>query len=60
MAAENALLNSILLVICPMETNVFVIVVPILAPITIGMAFCRFKTPPATRPTTMDVVVEEL
>ncbi len=33
--------------------------VPILAPIIIGIALATFKTPPPTRPTTMDVVEEE-
>ncbi len=33
--------------------------VPILAPMTMGMAFGTVKTPPATRPTTIDVVDEE-
>jgi hypothetical protein len=35
-------------------------VVPMFAPITIGTALSKFKAPPATSPTTMDVVVEEL
>ena len=38
----------------------FVMVVPMFAPITIGTALSKFKAPPATSPTTMDVVVEEL
>jgi hypothetical protein len=43
-----------------METRVLVTVVPIFAPIIIGIAFSKFTTPPATKPTTMDVVVDEL
>jgi hypothetical protein len=56
----TALLNSSLLPICPRETRVFVTVVPILAPITIGIALDTFMTPEPTIPTTMEVVVEEL
>lgn len=43
-----------------METIVLVMVVPILAPIMMGIAPCRVMTPPATKPTVIDVVVEEL
>ena len=58
--APNALLNSIRLEICPNDTKVFVIVVPMLAPIIIGIAVSIVNAPPATSPTTSDVVVEEL
>lgn len=58
--APNALLNSLLFVICPKDTSVLVMVVPIFAPITIGMAVSRVSAPPATNPTTKEVVVDEL
>jgi hypothetical protein len=38
---------------------VFVTEVPILAPMTMGMALVTFNAPPATNPTTMDVVDED-
>ena len=41
------------------ETMVLVTDVPMLAPMTMGMALATFKAPPATRPTTMAVVEEE-
>jgi hypothetical protein len=43
-----------------METIVDVTVVPIFAPITMGTAFSRERIPAATKPTTVQVVVEEL
>ena len=58
--ALNAFLNSTRLVICPNDTKVFVIVVPIFAPIIMGMAELSVSAPPATKPTTNEVVVEEL
>ena len=45
--------------ICGRETRRFVTDVPMLAPMMMGMALTTFKAPPATRPTTMDVVEEE-
>ena len=44
----------------PSDTIVLVIVVPMLAPIMIGTAFCRVMEPDATKATTRDVVVELL
>ena len=44
----------------PNETMVLVIVVPTLAPIMMGVAFCKVIDPDATRATTKDVVVELL
>jgi hypothetical protein len=43
-----------------METMVFVIVVPILAPMMMGIAPGNVSTPPATSPTVIEVVVDEL
>ena len=60
MDAENARLNSLPLLICPIETIVFVTVVPILAPIIMGIAPFKVTAPPETIPTIIDVVVEEL
>jgi hypothetical protein len=59
-AAANAHLNSLLRLICGKEAIVFVIDVPILAPITIGIAVSMVNTPPATRPTTIEVVDDEI
>jgi hypothetical protein len=56
----NALLNSSFRVMWPRATSVHVTVVPILAPITIGIALLMERTPDATKATTMDVVVPEL
>ena len=39
---------------------VLVTVVPIFAPIIIGMAFADDKLPPATSPTIIEVVADEL
>jgi len=55
-----ALLNSIFLEIKLRETRSLVIVVPILAPITMGMASGMFMDPLATIATITDVVVELL
>ena len=41
------------------ETIRLVMVVPILAPITMGMAFSKLRIPEPTRPTIIEVVVEE-
>jgi hypothetical protein len=60
MLAENARLNSTLLVIWPKDTSVLVMVVPIFAPMIIGIDVSSDNAPPATRPTTIDVVVDEL
>jgi len=59
-AAPIALRNSSFLVMCPSDTRVLVTVVPILAPMMMGIAFLSVRKPEATRPTVMDVVVEEL
>jgi hypothetical protein len=59
MAADKASLNSILRLNCVRETNIFVTDVPMLAPIMMGIALLTFKAPPATKPTTIDVVKEE-
>jgi hypothetical protein len=58
--AENERLNSTDLFMLARETRVLVTEVPILAPMMIGMAVGTVRAPPPTRPTTMDVVVEEL
>ena len=57
--AANALLNSCSLRTCPKDTSVFVTVVPMLAPMTIGIAYSRLKTPLPTNPTIVDVVTDE-
>ena len=44
----------------PTETSVFVTLVPMLAPMTIGIAPLTSSAPPATRPTAIEVVVDEL
>ena len=44
----------------PRATSVHVTVVPIFAPMTIGIALLMERTPDATKTTTMDVVVPEL
>ena len=59
-AVENASLNSLRLAIKLSDTKLLVIVVPILAPITIGMAVDRSIEPDATIATAIDVVVELL
>ena len=43
-APAKALLNSSLLVICPIDTIVFVTDVPMLAPITMGIDVCTVST----------------
>src|SRR3990172_2363011 len=60
MAAEKARLNSARLVAWPKETSALVTVVPMFAPMIIGMAFCKERPPAATRHTMIDVVVDEL
>ena len=59
-AAAKARLNSLPRLICPMETIMLVTVVPIFAPIIIGIAPVKVTAPPETIPTMIDVVVEEL
>ena len=59
-APAKAFLNSCFRLMRPSETMIFVTVVPILAPITIGTAQRMGKEPLATSPTNMDVVHEEL
>jgi len=44
---------------CPSDTSVFVTVVPMLAPITIGTASSTPITPDATRPTMIDVDADD-
>ena len=56
----KALLNSSFRVMWPRATSVQVTVVPIFAPITIGMAHLTESMPDATKATTIDVVVPEL
>ncbi len=58
--AAKARSNSWERVTWPIDTIVFVIVVPMLAPMMIGMATEMLSAPEATRPTTIVVVVEEL
>ena len=57
--AAKALLNSCSLLTCPKETKVLVTVVPIFAPITIGIAYSKLRTPLPTKPTIVAVVTEE-
>ena len=57
--AAKALLNSPSLLTWPKETRVFVTVVPIFAPMTIGIAYSRLRTPLPTNPTIVDVVTDE-
>ena len=56
--AAKALLNSPSLLTWPKETRVFVTVVPIFAPMTIGIAYSRLRTPLPTKPTIVDVVTD--
>lgn len=58
--AAMAFLNSFFLVIYPNDTIVLVRVVPILAPIIIGIALEKLKAPEATTATIMEVLVELL
>lgn len=60
MPAATALLNSFFLLIKPSDTIVLVMVVPIFAPIMMGIALWRVMEPDATSATTKDVVVELL
>ena len=57
---ENARINSFFLVIKLSDTILLVSVVPILAPIMMGIALCRSNDPEATNATIMEVVVELL
>ena len=58
-AADRAPRNSVSRLICDKETSELVTEVPILAPIMMGIAFVTFNAPPATNPTTIEVVDEE-
>ena len=58
--AAKALLNSLPLLIWPIDTIVLVTVVPIFAPIIMGIAPLKLTAPPLTMPTIIEVVVEEL
>ena len=58
--AANARLNSVPLFMCPIETIVFVTVVPIFAPIIIGTELAIVRLPLLTIPTIREVVVDEL
>lgn len=59
-APAKAFLNSSLRVMCPKETNMLVTVVPMFAPMTMGMALVMVRLPPPTRATTTEVVADEL
>ena len=59
-APANALLNSSFRVMCPKETKTLVTVVPMLAPMMMGIALGMVRLLPATRATTIEVVAEEL
>ena len=59
-AAASAFLNSFFLEIYPSDTIVLVTVVPIFAPITIGIALSKEIVPAATMATTREVTVELL
>ena len=56
--AAKALLNSVPLFMCPTDTIVFVTVVPIFAPIIIGIEPAIVRLPLLTIPTINDVVVD--
>ena len=58
--AAKALLNSVPLFMCPTDTIVFVTVVPMFAPIIIGIELAIVRLPLLTIPTIKDVVVDEL
>ena len=58
--AANARLNSVLLFMCQIETIVFVTVVPIFAPMIMGIEPVIVRLPLLTMPTIKEVVVEEL
>ena len=58
--AAKARLNSFPLFMCPTDTIVFVTVVPMLAPMIIGIAPEIPRAPLLTIPTIKEVVVEEL
>lgn len=58
--AATALVNSFLLAIKPKETIVLVMVVPIFAPMIIGIAPSNESEPEATSATIMEVVAELL
>ena len=55
--AATAFLNSLVFVMYPIDTMVLVRVVPILAPITMGIALERLMVPDATAATAKVVVV---
>jgi len=59
MEPQKALRNSPRREICPKDTMMLVMEVPMFAPITIGIALSKDSTPEATRPTTIDVVVDD-
>ena len=59
-AAAKARLNSLLLLIWPIDTRILVIVVPMFAPMIIGMAPDNVNAPALTIPTISEVVVDEL
>jgi sodium-dependent phosphate cotransporter len=59
-AAAKARLNSLFLLIWPIDTIILVMVVPMFAPMIIGIAPDRVNAPPPTMPTIKEVVVEEL
>ena len=50
--------NSIFRLMCPMDTIVLVIEVPMFAPMMMGTAIETLSVPLATKPTTIAVVVE--
>lgn len=60
MPAATARLNSFFLLMKPNETIVLVMVVPILAPMIMGMALSMVMDPEATNATTKLVAVELL
>ena len=53
-------MNSSFRVMCPIETNVLITLVPTLAPIITGIAPSIVRAPVATIPTVIDVIVEEI
>lgn len=58
--AATARLNSFFLLINPNDTIVLVMVVPMFAPMMMGIALCSVIDPEATSATTSEVVVELL
>lgn len=59
-APAKALLNSSFRAMWPKETRTLVTVVPMLAPMMMGIAFGMVNPPPPTKATTTEVVAEEL